>query len=160
MSTLLELVEKRQMHTIAHYKRTPIRWKAGGTRKGTKAGPRFSLPHTTRRAVVKKARTFRDRWNAAARSQRRQLNSLTKALFSNAANHKGVEAGECECPPRVVDSLTLEDYLCLQEDLQALSVQEGNYGMLRYATDQQLLLNICCSPTPQHASKGVDNSPI
>ena len=170
MSTLLELgvdlhahmVEPKNgrcmpLRTISS--RSP-RWKAGGARKGTKAGSKFSSPHEKKCDVDKEAKTFRNKWNAVAKAQRRHLNSLTKAFLSNVTSHEDGEAGKCECPPRVVNSLTLEDYLCLQDDLQALSIQEKGYDTLQYAADQQLLLNTCCSPTPQHISQGVDNSAI
>ena len=129
-------------------------------RKGTKTGPKFSSPHTKKRAIIREARTLRDRWSAAAKAQKRHLASLAKGLFLNVADHGGTDVRGCDCPPRVVDSLTLEDYLHLQENLQALSVQDRSYEALRYATDQQLLLNTCCSPTPQHISKGVDSNPL
>ena len=110
--------------------------------------------------MIKEAKSFRNKWTAAVKAQRRRLNSLTKGLFTDAASHDDIEAGRCECPPRIVDSLTLEDYLQLQDDLQSLSVQDEHYDMLRYAADQQLLLNTCCSPTPQLTGEGVENNPL
>ena len=50
----------------------------------------------------------------------------------------------CSCPPRIVDSFTLKDYLALQEDLQALTVMDAP----KSNTEAQLLLNTCCPPTP------------
>ena len=108
--------------------------------------------------MIKGAKSFRNKWTAAVKAQRRRLNSLTKGFFTDTASHSDIEVGRCECPPRIIDSLTLEDYLQLQEDLQSLSVQDKHYDILRYAADQQLLLNTCCSPTPQLTSEGVESS--
>ena len=136
----------------------PPRWKAGGTRKGTKAGPKFSSPHTEKRAIVKEAKALRNKWSAAIKAQKRHLGNLAKGLFTDEVGHNDIEVRECECPPRVIDSLTLEDHLQLQGDLQALSVQDRHHGMLRYAADQQQQLNTYCSPTPKLTSEGGEDN--
>ena len=96
MSTLLDLeidlhahmVESKNgkcipLRTIAA---RPPRWKAGGVRKGTSVGPKFSSPHVEKRAMIKEAKSFRNKWTAAVKAQRRRLNSLTKGFFTDAAS--------------------------------------------------------------------------
>ena len=70
------------------------RWKAGGMRKGTKAGPKFSSPHTEKRAIIKEARALRNRWSAAAKARKRHLDNLTKGLFANVASLGGTDVRE------------------------------------------------------------------
>ena len=67
-----------------------------------------------------------------------------KEMYDQFMSSVNSEEQGCSCPPRIVDSFTLTDYLALQEDLQALAVRDA----LQHDADSQLLLSARCSPNP------------
>jgi hypothetical protein len=159
MSTLLDLdvdlrahmVESRNGNCIPlrTISTRPQRWKVGGARRDTKTGPKFSAPHNKRRAIAKEAKVLMAKWKAYVKEQKRHIANTAKAFRQNLAAQKDSEKDECSCMPRIIDSLTLEDYLHLQEDLQALALQSTVQEALQYEVEAQPLLHTCCSPAPQ-----------
>jgi hypothetical protein len=168
MSTLLDLNIDLHAHMLASREgklisvrtvtaRSP-RWKAGGARRGTSKGSSFYAPHRRARTIAKQAKQLVTRCKEQTRWQTRLTNKL-KAYVSarqSKAPHTKPDTGICSCPPRIVDSLSLEDYLTLQKDLQALTVGSP----LQYEADSQLLLNTCCSPGPMPPSTEPEDSGI
>ena len=132
----------------------PQRWKVGGVRRDTKTGPKFSAPHKKRRAVAKEAKALMTKWKAYVKEQKRHIANTAKAFRQSLTARENSPDGECNCMPRIVDSLTLEDYLHLQEDLQALTLRGTVQDALQYESESQPLLHTCCSPTPQHSGAG------
>ena len=132
----------------------PQRWKVGGVRRDTKTGPKFSAPHNKRRAVAREAKALMTKWKAYVKEQKRHIANTAKAFRQSLTARENSPDGECNCMPRIVDSLTLEDYLHLQEDLQALTLQGTVQDALQYESESQPLLHTCCSPTPQHSGAG------
>ena len=89
------------------------------------------------------------RWKTYVKEQKRHIaNTANKALRQYAVAQEDSGNQECSCMPRIIDSLTLEDYLHLQEDLQALTLENTALDALQYEAEAQPLLHACCSPTP------------
>ena len=131
---------------LATLSERPARWKAGGVRRGTKIGSNFSAAKKRLFTAAKEAKSFLTAWKAHTKRQRRVAGRLAKrqSVYDQFMSSISSDDQGCQCPPRIVDSLSLKDYLALQEDLRALSVRDA----LQYDADSQLLLNTCCSPAP------------
>ena len=161
MSTLLDLEIDLRAHMLESrdgncvplrtINARPQRWKVGGARRDTKTGPKFSAPHNKRRAVAKEAKALMTKWKAYVKEQKRHIANTAKAFRQSPAAREDSPNEECNCMPRIIDSLTLEDYLHLQEDLQALTLQGTVQDALQYESESQPLLHTCCSPTSQLA---------
>ena len=166
MNTLLDLDVDIHAHMIASregklmklktIEERPPRWRAGGVRRGTKIGPKFSAAKKRLHTAAQEAKTFLTAWKAHTKRHRRVAGRLAKrqSVYEQYASSTNSDDQGCQCPPTIVDSLSLKDYLALQEDLQALSVRDA----LQYDADSQLLLNTCCSAAPVPKSQDAASS--
>ena len=134
MSTLLDIGVDIQRHmqtsrngevrSVKYLEDRPGRFKAAGVRRNVQRGSRFSAALERTSEVRKRAKRHLTSWGQKVKKIRQDYGRENKKheLFLQECD-KAIRAGDsCSCQIRVADSLSAEDYLRIQDDLQSLAI--------------------------------------
>ena len=134
MSTLLDIGVDIQYHMrtsrngevrpVKYLEDRPGRFKAAGVRRNVQRGSRFSAALERANEAKKRAKLHLTGWGQKVKKIRQEYGRENKKheLFLQECD-KTIRAGDsCSCQIRVADSLSAEDYLRIQDDLQSLAI--------------------------------------
>ena len=134
MSTLLDIGVDIQYHMqssrngevrdIKFLEDRPDRFKVAGTRRSVLRGSRFSAALQRTMEAKKRAKSHLTSWGQRAKRIKQDIGRENKKheLFLQKCD-EDIRAGDsCSCQIRVADSLSAEDYLRIQDDLQSLAI--------------------------------------
>ena len=134
MSTLLDIGVDIQYHMqssrngevrdIKFLEDRPDRFKVAGTRRSVLRGSRFSAALQRTMEAKKRAKSHLTSWGQKVKRIKQDIGRENKKheLFLQKCD-EDIRAGDsCSCQIRVADSLSAEDYLRIQDDLQSLAI--------------------------------------